>query len=84
MLALHAWPHTLALHAWPHTLALHAWPRTLILPSSPYPLPKARRPDEPAKSEGAVWVVGSGWEKKMAMWTVILMAQAKIKEWWVG
>ena len=75
--------HKLALYACRLCmLAFHASPALpsllpSLLSSSPYPLPKARRPDEPAKGVGEVWVVGSDGQKKLAKWTII-------KEWQVG
>lgn len=54
-----------------------------FLPSSPYPPPKARRPDEPQRNQcrgrPKAWVVGSGAEKKVGHVSCYLDGQSENK-----
>lgn len=80
--------HKLALHACHlRMLAFHALPALpsllpSLLSSSLYPLPKARCPDEPAKSVGEVWVVGSDGKKKVGQMDQNKGVVGGIKERW--
>jgi hypothetical protein len=68
-LVAHAGTSCLVTHTGTPCLMAHAGPTCLaayarFLPSSPYPLLKARRPDEPSKGmQGKAWVVGSRGKK---------------------
>jgi hypothetical protein len=79
----HASTPCLIVHAGPPCLAVHAYSHALppSRPSPPYPLPRARRPDEPRKTAGEVWVVGNGGKKSLTVLDAILTAKAKEKEW---